>query len=250
MRRVRPLELALALYPRAWRSRYGQEMRDLANELTEQRGFSERRVALGVVRGAPRVWRHFGLTRLSRSVVTGFAAFLLATGAFVGVVLCEASPAESSATTVPFTITSGAMAPALTLDQTVQVKPFTSNVRIAPGEIVVFHPPRSENCGGNSSKYLVKRIVALPGQTISLAHGNVVINGKALQEPWLPLSERRTTDPGPAGSPYDLAKPYRLPAHRYFVLGDNRINSCDSRYWGSVPRDLLYGAVVGHSSQP
>ena len=250
MRRLRPLELALRCYPRSWRSRYGQEVRDLASELTDQKGSSERRVALGVLSGCAT-----GLAALRGDAPVPQCAdrdrrLPLATGSFIGVVLCEASPAESSATTVPFTITSGAMAPALTLDQSVQVKPFTSNVRIAPGEIVIFRPPRSENCGGDTSKYLVKRIVALPGQTISLAHGNVVIDGKALPEPWLPPSERRATDPGPAVRPTTSTKPYRLPADRYFVLGDNRIDSCDSRYWGPVPRDLLYGAVVGHSSRP
>lgn len=246
MRRLRYLERALRLYPRSWRDRYGQEVIDLATELAHDRGSSEWRVALGLATGAPRAWRRRGLTGVSRTVLTGVAV-LVGAGTFAGVILSEAAPAESSATTVPFTIASGAMAPALEPDQIVQVKPFTSHARLVPGEIVVFHRPPAEDCGGNSSAYLVKRIVALPGQTISLVHGSVFVDGKKLEQPYLPSSARQSTTPGPAGSPYDLDKPYHVPAKSFFVLGDNRVDSCDSRYWGPVPRRLLYGAVVGQS---
>jgi signal peptidase I len=246
MRRFPSLELALRLYPRSWRNRYGREVTDLAAELTDERGSTEQRVALGLVMGAPRVWRHRGLTGVSRRVLTTVAV-LVGAGTFGGVLLSEAAPAASSATTVPFTIVSGAMAPALAANETVQVKPFTSDARLVRGEIVVFRPPPAEECGVSSSAYLVKRIVALPGQTISLVHGTVEVDGKKLREPWLPSSALQSTPPGPAGSPYDLHRPYRVPANSFFVLGDNRVDSCDSRYWGPVPRRFLYGAVVGHS---
>ena len=244
MRDARWRAFALRLYPKAWRERYGPEVLDLAGELADREGTSELRIATGLAIGAVREQVRRALRLVRRPVATVAAVAVVAASVCVATILSLAAPAG---TTVPFKIVSGAMQPALKVDETVQVTPFKPNFSIAPGEIVVFRSPSSDACGGGStSPYVVKRIVALPGQTISLSNGFVLINGKRLAEPWLNGADRGRTDPGPPGPSYSLSKPYRVPANTYFVLGDNRSDSCDSRYTGPIPRSLLYGAVVSH----
>ena len=88
---------------------------------------------------------------------------------------------------------------------------------------------------------LVKRVIGLPGQTISLSGtGNIEIDGKTLNQSWLPASEQGKTFAGPTGTPYSLVHPYKIPANNYFVMGDNRQNSCDSRYWGPIAKSLIH----------
>jgi signal peptidase I len=112
------------------------------------------------------------------------------------------------------------------------------------GDIVVFSRPADEDCGGPVVPDLVKRVIGLPGETISLSGtGNVLIDGATLHETWLPQSERGTTYPGPSGMPYNLDRPYKIPTGKYFVLGDNRGNSCDSRWWGPISTSSIVGKV-------
>ena len=111
------------------------------------------------------------------------------------------------------------------------------------GDIVVFARPSDENCGGPPVPDLVKRVIGLPGQTISLAQGHVVLDGTRLHESWLPASEQGVTEVGPPGRSYDLIHPYKIPANHYFVMGDNRENSCDSRWWGPISGSLIVGQV-------
>jgi signal peptidase I len=112
------------------------------------------------------------------------------------------------------------------------------------GDIIVFASPPNEDCGGPFVSDLIKRVIGLPGQTISLSGGHVLTNGKRLHETWLPPSVRGTTFPGPSGTHYNLTQAYRVPADDYFVLGDNRADSCDSRYFGPIPKDLIVGKVT------
>ena len=112
------------------------------------------------------------------------------------------------------------------------------------GDIVVFARPGDEDCGGPPVPDLVKRVIGLPGETIALsASGHVLIDNKELQETWLPSAAQGSTHPGPAGTSYDLMHPFKIPADDYFVMGDNRQNSCDSRWWGPINGSLIVGKV-------
>lgn len=104
------------------------------------------------------------------------------------------------------------------------------------GQIVVFEAPvAARRCGlGDGASTFVKRIVGLPGERVSERDGVVYINGDRLVEPYVDPSLRgRETDEWT-----------RVAPGHYFVLGDNRIESCDSRVWGTVPRGNLIGPVT------
>jgi signal peptidase I len=146
-----------------------------------------------------------------------------------------------------FYIPSGSMEPTLKIGDRILVNKLSYHFHnVDRGNIVVFRRPANENCGGEPVADLVKRVVGLPGETISLTKGTkgyVEIDGKRLNETWLPSSVQGKTFPGPPGPGYNLAKPYVIPANHYFVMGDNRSDSCDSRYWGPIPRSLIVGKV-------
>ena len=149
--------------------------------------------------------------------------------------------------TVVFNVPSAAMEPTIKVGAQVLVNEgaYTDHA-VQRGDIIVFSSPANEDCGGAPVADLVKRVIGLPGETISLTNGSegyVVIDGKQLDETWLPASVQGKTFPGPAGTPYNLASPYTIPAGDYFVLGDNRTDSCDSRYWGPIPESPIVGKV-------
>ena len=101
------------------------------------------------------------------------------------------------------------------------------------GDIVVFNTPplALEKCGAGGT--FVKRIIGLPGDTVLERKGRVSINGRPLDEPYVPQSE---LNPQANGR-------WTVPQGAYFMMGDNRAQSCDSREWGSVPRSDLIGPV-------
>ncbi len=144
-----------------------------------------------------------------------------------------------------FYIPSGSMEPTLQIGDRILVSKLSYDFHsVHRGDIVVFDRPATENCGGPVVSDLVKRVIGLPGETISLSRGNVYINGKELDQSWLPASEQGKTFPaGPPGTPYNLSRPYRIPADHYFMMGDNRTESCDSRYWGPIDGNLIVGKV-------
>jgi len=106
------------------------------------------------------------------------------------------------------------------------------------GEIVVFQtPPAAQvKCGAGGT--FVKRIVGLPGETIEVrlrgGDGYVFIDGRRLREPYVQKDRRGAVD---------RFGPKKIPAGQYFMMGDNRSQSCDSRVWGAVPRENLIGKV-------
>jgi len=143
-----------------------------------------------------------------------------------------------------FYIPSGSMEPTLQIGDRILVNKLSYDLHgVHRGDIVVFSRPPAENCGGPQVNDLVKRVIGLPGNVVSLSGGYVYIDGKRLDESWLPASEQGVTMAGPPGTSSNLAHPYRVPANDYFVMGDNRTDSCDSRYWGPISKSLIVGKV-------
>jgi signal peptidase I len=101
------------------------------------------------------------------------------------------------------------------------------------GEIVVFKtPPEAKaRCGAGGT--FVKRLIGLPGDRWAERNGYVYINGKKLNEPYIKPDRRDT----------ETHEQITIPKGMYFMMGDNRSSSCDSRVWGAVPRKNLIGEV-------
>jgi signal peptidase I len=140
-----------------------------------------------------------------------------------------------------FWIPTGSMVPTLGVyDRILVQKAFFTWHDLHEGDIVVFsHPPR-DHCPGPSGGDLVKRVIALPGQRIYSSGNRIYIDGRKLAEPYLP-------HPDPLGPPIPEASrqhPYRVPPGEFYVLGDNRGDSCDSRYWGPIQGTSIVGKVV------
>jgi len=106
----------------------------------------------------------------------------------------------------------------------------------ARGDIVVFHPPFD-------GPVLIKRIIGLPGDEISLSGGFVYVNGRRLDEPYVRRIDGRQepSEPFSNGLPWSLQEPYKVPADSYFVMGDNRTDSGDSREFGPIKREQFVG---------
>ena len=96
------------------------------------------------------------------------------------------------------------------------------------GDVVVFYYPRDH------SKSYIKRVIALPGDRLAIDHGAVAVNGVLLPEPYVP--EKYEDD-------RSLAE-RTIPAGEFFVMGDHRSISSDSRDFGPVPRELIYGRAA------
>jgi len=143
-----------------------------------------------------------------------------------------------------YSIPSGSMEPTLMIGDRIVVDKLSYHLHgLGRSDIVVFSRPADEDCAGPPVADLVKRVIGLPGETISLSGGKVYINGKVLDEPWLPASVQDSTTPGPSLKPYSLHRPFKVPAGDAFVMGDNRGNSCDSRYWGPIRESTIVGKV-------
>jgi signal peptidase I len=107
------------------------------------------------------------------------------------------------------------------------------------GDIIVFRYPLQPDTD------FVKRVIGLPGDTIEVRAKEVLVNGAKLAEPYVIHTDPQIYPGGPLlPEPYrsrDHFGPYRVPEGQYFAMGDNRDQSSDSRYWGTVPRSLIKG---------
>ena len=138
----------------------------------------------------------------------------------------------------PFWIPSSSMVPTLGVNDRIMVeKAFFTWHDVRQGDILVFSHPPLDDCPGPPGD-LVKRVIALPGQSIYSAGGSIYVNGRRLAEPYLPQDD-------PLGLPIASRQhPYQVPAGEFYMLGDNRSDSCDSRYWGPIKGSTIVGKVV------
>jgi signal peptidase I len=149
----------------------------------------------------------------------------------------------------PYKIPSASMEPTLTEGQRVLVDRLFDSPRV--GQIVVFHPPAgadSEQCGRShpasaacdtpesteSSQTFIKRIVAGPGDVITINNGHVIRNGR-------PEPDSYTRPCAPQQPNCSFTTPIRIPHGMWFMMGDNRGASDDSRYWGPIPTNWIIG---------
>ena len=198
--------------------------------------------------GRPRLWLASGRTVAARLVLLAVAAVFVRTWV-----------AQS------FSIPSGSMEPSLQPGDFVLVDRFAFGPALAGAEHALL-PVRAVRRGDvvvarlpwDPRRHLVKRVVGLPGETVTLRGATVYIDGMPLDEPCLRAAPGSRTLRAPPGSRTSRAArpgarenaprarfgPVIVPPRHYFVLGDNRRHSQDSRLWGALPHDTLAGRVV------
>ena len=111
---------------------------------------------------------------------------------------------------------------------------------IKRGDVIVFKYPEEPE------RDFIKRVIGLPGETLELRNKKVYVNGTPLDEPYVHFLTPPSADYQEVTS-YDVRErygPVTVPPNQYFVMGDNRDNSQDSRYWGFLPRDLVKGKAL------
>ena len=157
----------------------------------------------------------------------------------------------------PFRIPSGSMLPTLDIGQRVLVNRLGTHFGDPViGDILVFHPPASaeasdgQQCAAGvhqdqpcptpglkeAKVNFIKRVVGVPGDRIKVRNGHVIRNGKLQKESFI-----STTCNGGAGNACNLAREITIPKGHYFMMGDNRGESDDSRYWGPIPKKWIIG---------
>ncbi|MBI1749816.1 MAG: signal peptidase I [Acidobacteria bacterium] len=129
----------------------------------------------------------------------------------------------------PVKVEGTSMSPLLTDQERIFINKFVYRFEpIQRGDVVVFWYPLDR------SKSFIKRVVALSGDTVEIRQGRVVVNGKEVDEPYVPAQFADRNSLAPA----------RIPEGSFFVLGDHRNSSNDSRVFGAVPGQFIYGKAV------
>jgi signal peptidase I len=131
----------------------------------------------------------------------------------------------------PVRVEGTSMMPSLVDQERIFINKFSYRLGLTPihrGDTVVFWFP------GDPSKSYIKRVIGIPGDTVEIVHGEVFVNGVKIAEPYVPEEYRD----------HGSMAPLTVPAEEYFVLGDHRSSSNDSRTWGTVPRRFIYGKAV------
>ena len=137
-----------------------------------------------------------------------------------------------------FFIPSGSMEPTLAVDDRVLVNKLSYRFgEPERGDSVVFARPETSPRTGDDIEDLIKRIVGLPGDSIVIENGKVAVNGAVLDEAYLPAGT--VTQNGIL--PCTAAAPCEVPEGEIFVMGDNRGNSQDSRYIGTIEESTIVG---------
>ncbi len=129
----------------------------------------------------------------------------------------------------PVKVEGTSMAPLLSDQERIFINKFVYRFEpIQRGDVVVFWYPLDR------SKSFIKRVVGLPGEIVEIRRGTVHVNGSAVSEPYVPPQYEDMSDFGPV----------RVPRDSYFVMGDHRISSNDSRVFGPVASRFIYGRAV------
>jgi len=131
----------------------------------------------------------------------------------------------------PVKVEGTSMMPALQDQERIFINKFTYRFgtgTIERGDMVVFWFPL------DTSKSYIKRVIGLPGDVVEIDRGTVIVNGRRLTEDYVPSEYRDTVS----------CPPKRIPPDWYYVLGDHRSSSNDSRSWGLVPKANIYGKAV------
>ena len=174
------------------------------------------------------------------AVAVAVAAVVISVGSVTGWWSTPKSGALTT-TTIPaptltgqvFYVPSGSMVPTLGVGDYVVVG---KTRMIHRGQIIVFKRPPADI--GTTDVDLVKRVIGLPGETISSRGNTVLINGQALAEPWLPPLT------GICAESAENIPTTKIPTGHYFVMGDCRGDSADSRVWGTLAGSFIIGEVV------
>ena len=155
----------------------------------------------------------------------------------------------------PYRIPSPSMYPTLTIGQRVLTNRLINHPSV--GDVVVFHPPHGADsidpvCGNpaqgaghsqacdqptaqESTQTFIKRVVAGPGDTVQIINGHVYRNGVREKDPYI--------EPCGADPSCNFRTPIKIPPGDYFMMGDNRGESDDSRFWGPVPTSWIIGGA-------
>ena len=135
----------------------------------------------------------------------------------------------------PRYIPSDSMMPTLVVGDRLVVEKVSYNFHPPEtGDVIVFQPPQQlQRYGYGKEQAFIKRIIALPGQTINIKNGQVYIDNQPIKEDYIAES--------PA---YPWEIPLKIPENQYFVMGDNRNNSNDSHVWGFLPRQNIIGRAI------